>query len=525
MPPQRRALRELPVTTVSEYSTVGAVKSALYELEQGIFTRSAQLVDAMGRDDRIGAVLRTRIQGLLGSELEFEPRGDGRRGRRAVKDVEGWFWKAYPEDQLSELLHWGLTLNAGIGELIWTRTERRWEQKLKVWHPQFLWWDWASRTYKLQTEGDLVEVTPGDGKWILFTPYGYERGWMRSLVRAVALPWLIRQWARRDWARWSEVHGLPIKKAKVPSKAPQAEKDAFWDELRDLSGEGLIQVPQNEQGYGYDLELLEAKADTWEGFQELLSECSTAISIAVLGQNLTTEVKGGSRAAASVHDEVRQDLKEYDAETLSTCLRDQGLVPWARWNLGDPELAPYPCWKTDPPRDQKAEGESLETLGKAVLALQNAGIPVDGVKLAEEWGIPLTSTRPTAPPTGGEPSPEDEGDDEDEPAEEDEDKEGEELSGRRVRLATGEEAPTGLAEGQAYADTVADLARDAAAGALAPDLKRVLDAIDNATTFEQLRAELPRLYAMMDPTALADLVEGSRLTAALAGRRSVRRDQ
>jgi phage gp29-like protein len=40
----------------------------------------------------------------------------------------------------------------------------------------------------------------------------------------------------------------------------------------------------------------------------LLESCKTEVAIAILGQNLTTEVKGGLYAAAESHMAVRQDI-------------------------------------------------------------------------------------------------------------------------------------------------------------------------------------------------------------------------
>lgn len=47
-----------------------------------------------------------------------------------------------------------------------------------------------------------------------------------------------------------------------------------------------------------------------------MDACNTEIAMALLGQNLTTEVKGGSYAATTGHLEVRKDITEGDADGL-----------------------------------------------------------------------------------------------------------------------------------------------------------------------------------------------------------------
>lgn len=500
--PPRQEFRDHPVlASFSAFDSVGAVKAALNELEEGVFTRTAQLVDRMGRDDRIRAALETRVRGLLGQDLSFEEQGDKRRKSALVRELELRFWDWAPETALGQLLRWGLTLGVGIGELMWDRGPRKWEPRLKIWHPEHLRWDWPTRRFVVSTQDGDVTIEPGDGKWVVFTPYGVERGWMHGLVRALAVPWLIRQWAYRDWARYSEVHGLPIRKAMVPSNAADADKTQFFDSLKRLGSESTVLLPQgqNEQDTAFDLELLEAEANTWEGFDRLLDKAESSIAIAVLGQNLTTEVKQGSRAAAQVHDKVRQDLVESDGEQLSTTLHTQVLQPWAAFNYGSPDDAPWPCWDTEPPVDTKARAETLNGAADALNKLRTGGVPVDVEAFCEEFEIELIEGAPIGDP----PKPTPPGGPSDKPK----------------QLAQGDDG----AEGLQYAEQTGDEAVEAAAKAIAPDLETLLKAIDEADSLEELQDRLPAILEAMDPSALAGVSAGSEQLAELAGRRAMRR--
>lgn len=500
--PPRQEFRDHPVlASFSAFDTVGAVRAALNELEEGVFLRASQLVDRMGRDDRIRAAMETRLRGLLGKQLSFEEQGDKRRKSSLVRELEQRFWDWAPEATLGQLLRWGLFLGVGVGELVWDRGPRRWEPRLKVWHPEFLRWDWTKRCFIVTTQDGEVDVEPGNGKWIVFTPYG-ERGWMLGLVRAIAVPWLIRQWAYRDWARYSEVHGLPIRKAMVPSSAAEEDKTKFFNSLKRLGSESTVLLPQGqtEQDTSFDLELVEAEANTWEGFDRLLARTETSIAIAVLGQNLTTEVQGGSRAAAQVHDEVRLDLVVSDAEQLSTALHTQVLQPWAEFNYGSAADAPWPKWDTEPPTDTKARAETLNSAADALNKLRSGGVPVDVEAYCEEFEVELLAGAPIedppAPPQPGKADPAD-----------------------PEKLAQGGSTKDGIR----YADAIADEARQAAAAAIAPDLTTLLKAIDDATSLEELQAQLPGIFEAMDPTALAGVSAGSEQLAELAGRRAMRR--
>jgi phage gp29-like protein len=365
-----------------------------------------------------------------------------------------------------------------------------------VWHPQFLWYDWNGRVLRMQTADGWVDVVPGDGQWVVFAPSGVERGWMGGAVRALAIPWLIRQWAYRDWARYSEVHGMPTRKALVPQNAPQDQKDAFLNELAALGTEATVVLPQGTDAAGsFNFLLEEAKSNTWEGFQRLIAQVDASIAVTLLGQNLTTEVNAGSRAAAQVHADVKQTILEADAQTLATTLREQALKPWALFNYGDAELAPFPNWKTDPPEDRKANADALSTLATALKTLKDAQINVDAEALLEKAGVVVLDDLPPPPA----PKP-----------------------GKLDRLA---DVPTPVLEGQLYADDVADAARQLGVNVMSPDLNEVLRQIHLAHDFDDMRTRLVETYRRMDPTTLQRLLERAELLAELDGRYRVSQEK
>jgi hypothetical protein len=387
----RKPVRDLPVVLFTDWDTVGRVKSALASMEQGYFAAAASIAESMGRDDRIVGVMATRVNALRGLPLVHEPAGDGRRGASVAKALEKDWKKLFPKAQTSALLRWGIYLGVGLGELVWYDKDGKYRPtpRLKVWHPQFVTYRWDTRTYWVTTADGLIEVTPGDGHWILYTPFGEERGWVHGLVRSLSIPWLVRQWAIRDWARNSEIHGQPIKKAIIPEAGTDEDKDRFVEEVAGLGSESTIRLVQGSDTK-FDVQLLEAMGQSWEGFESLADKMESSIAITVLGQNLTTEVKSGSLAASKTHDRIRQDVLESDAESLMECLREQGVMPWAAANYGDPELAPESAWQTDPPEDLGTKATALNTMGSALNQFKKlAGKLVDNVAVLEAAGVPL----------------------------------------------------------------------------------------------------------------------------------------
>jgi phage gp29-like protein len=405
-PPSGNGYTEIPPVSFSDFDNLARVKAALAELEAGRFEQAADLIDAMGRDDRIEGVTATRLDALHGAEFSFDvPEGEEQNKQaEEIADEARRGWPRWiPEDAQRDLRFWGLWLGVSIAQVRWELGDT-WEPRVEVWHGRNIRWDGDAERkvgdkvergcYVVSAKEGQTQVWRGDPRWIVYTPYGYRRGWMRGLVRSLAVPWLIRQWAYRDWAGHSEAHGSPSKLARVPPGTEPKEKRKFLREVALLAKRSAILLEQGKKSQtgetpGYDVDLLEASADSHQVFKELKAAVDTDIAVRVKGQNLTTEVKTGSYAATAAHREVDDDKLRFDAETTSTCLREQLLIPWAAFNHGSGELAPWPCWDTEPPEDLKARAETLDKLGDGLKKLGDAAMPVDAAKLAEEFRIPL----------------------------------------------------------------------------------------------------------------------------------------
>ena len=247
-------------------------------------------------------------------------------------------------------------------------------------------------------------------------------------------------------------------------------------------------------------------------FRSLITEVNTSMAVAVLGQNLTTEVQGGAYAAASVHQEVKREVIRDDARSVRECLGPQMLQEWALYNFGDRLRAPSPELQTDPPEDKKAKGETWKIAGEAAKAAREGGLNIDREQLADEFDMPLVEGKPTLEPEPPQPPPGEGG--KPPPG-----------KGGRVQTSRLEDLPQGALRGQTTADDIADDARRHGARILRPDLAELLTLIEQAQDYDDLRQKLVALYRdRMDAEALSRLIEKTTLLAHLDGRWSVLED-
>lgn len=389
--PPTDEIQDLPVNTVPAWD-LSTIRSAVNAFSVGTFGQSALLVEGMLADDRIQSATNGRIKGVTKCSAVFEPPDDsGALGQEVADDITKLWSEFLPEETIEQLLTWTIFLGFALCEVIWESRDERWIPRLKVWHPLYIYYQIDIRRYVVITMSGPVVVDPNDPKWFLFTPYGSYRGWLRGAVRSCSIPWLVRQFALRDWARYSEVHGLPQKKVKYPAQAPADAKASFFASIKRLGAETSFALPQQagQDAASWDVELLEARDRSWEAFPGLIGQCDSSITLAIRGTNLTTEVTGGSFAAAETHRDEDSDFAQADRNKLSTAVRQQILSWYCVYNYGDSALAPH--LKLVPPESsaQEPAAKLLTAVAQAVTALETAKWPIDREAIADRFDIPL----------------------------------------------------------------------------------------------------------------------------------------
>jgi hypothetical protein len=339
--------------------TPARVKLADRQADSGSLRLAAELCDAMMADDRVQGCLNVRARGLLSLDLSFE-KGPGSRKSRAVKFLEAqedWD-ETYPIEQLGQLNLWGIFLGVGLGQNLWTERDNkaaRFIPKLDTWHPRHLRYDALHDQWYLLTQNSgEIPITPGDGKWILYTPGGVKRPWSHGVWRAVARWWLLKQYAMDDWGLQGQnaagtktvTTGQPPTVADGKGDVRRENRQQLADDINEMAKGGTLVLPP-----GFDFKVVSQAVNSYESYRAQIDCANTGIAVAINGQNLTTEVSGGSFAAAEVHKAIAGVLLASDASTLATCIHDQALVWWSVYNLGDKSHAPWPLWDTTPPAD------------------------------------------------------------------------------------------------------------------------------------------------------------------------------
>ncbi len=384
------------------------VANILRAHDGGNFSQSAGLVDEMKTDDRLLALIGTRTAGLLSCPVHVTAANKLRKSRVIAEkiggngqDIRGIWRDIVNPKALRTVMTWGWFLGVGVAEQIVDADTGL--VRLIPWHPSQLRWDWSYERFVFNTKQGMVylprtDVEKPDGKWFVYCPFGVKLGWRDSFIRAVAEKYLMVRWCERDWARFCEKHGLAIVEAKVPAGGDPGEKQQFLEGLENLGSEGIVLAPQGDAGKpSYGVELKEATAQTWQAFQAFKQSLYTDFAVLMLGQNLTTEAKGGGLGGgeAQTHDQVRGDIKAFDAE-IGPDIQSQILGPFVENNFGDRSLTPTFEFQTQEADDAKKVGDGHLATAQAIRAYQDAGVEVDGDEMAIAAGAPMLTPEEAA---------------------------------------------------------------------------------------------------------------------------------
>ena len=528
-----------PSVRVLQTWTPAQVRSAISNADSGRMSLAAELCDNLIADESIGGALETRTGGLQGLALGFQDgRGDEAGDSPLAPQLEEDWWHMFPEEETKQVTAWGLILGVGFGEQVWGEFNGRFVPRLKFWHPKLFNYDQTINRWKVRVahadgqSSDEITIEPHDPKWIVYTPYGSHRPWARGLWRGLSRWWLIKNYAIGDMGAHGEKAALLVITATGDRSPTKDQRSDMSSELQDVGKDGVAALPTN-----FDIKLVEAKASIEDLYIAQIRAANSAFVLAINGQNLTTEVKGGSLAAAAVHERVEARRIRSDGETLSTAIRGQSLVYWTEWNFGASATAPWPKWETDPPEDQKAKAEVFNATAEALVKIKAAGFEVRDVdEMTEDFGIPeldekeVDEPEPTPPGDDdgdGDGAPPGDGDD----AGDDGDAGASAASGTpQAHLASGLPIAQaqGFVDGQIYADTLTDWAvRIQAKEIRGPDgfVQAVIAAMNISDDYGAIRAAVLAAYEdEATPEEIAEVLEKVFTMARRAGQVAVDQD-
>ena len=387
-----RLIRPWRADSARTYPSVGLTPSRLLALLQAADAGSPQaqfeLFDEMLQKwPRLAAVAQTRRLALTGLDWEIMPAPED--GADATHRDASRRCADFCRSTLTALERFRAVLDhlpAAIGyglaaaELVWEGG--RLVDLVPVPHTRLIGDPHEPWRLRVLTEEDSVLGVPLDkqpAKWVLHKPRGMlGRPFDGGLLRASALLYMAANLSFKDWLVFSQIAGMPLRVAQFEPGTPEAEQQRLLKMLGSLGTDASAVFGKN-----VDLRFIEPAHSGQRPYEPLQRYCNTEITILWLGQHLTTDMgSSGSRAAAEVHERVREDLLSNDIGDEGYTIRRDLLTPLVRSHFGDGAPVPYFRRALIQSVDTKVLADTL------AVAINDLGLRVPQRWVYQSLGIP-----------------------------------------------------------------------------------------------------------------------------------------
>ncbi len=310
------------------------------------------------RDPHYFSVLSTRKRALSRLRAVVEPASEKRIDKKqadAVRDLLG-------EPQFRDMLR-DLTDAYGKGyscvEIIWGERDGMWRPAAYRWRdPKYFTFDFVSRSeVRLAVLGTIDGVALPPGKFIVHTPKLKSGIPIRGgFARLAAWAWMFKTYTMKDWMAFLDVFGMPIRVGKYHPAATPEDRRKLLNAVASIATDAAAIIPESMA-----IEFIEAKGSADKPFENMGTFMDRQMSKAILGQTMTAD-EGGSLAQAKIHNMIRIDILEDDADQLGGTINRDLVAPFSELNFGADAPKPYAVFPVAEPEDVAALTNSLGTL-------------------------------------------------------------------------------------------------------------------------------------------------------------------
>lgn len=401
---------ELPTRPTNEY-TLAELGCALSEVTGGTLRRAADLTRAaITENGFIGGVLDTITAGTLGLPRTFI--GD----KRIVSALEGddlndsEYDILFPRSEARCVMAWGLTLGVGLGHFVpegstlkppeptapllaeeqsdgtfivpaqalpgYSDVGRNNTPSLVAWDPRWLRAQWSpcGVTWHLTTAQGEIEIHPGGGEWLLFTPYRRHNPWELGAWKSLVLAFIMMRDATFDRARHVEMLA-PVRVGVCPQDSDEPQRVKFAQQIR-----AMMRFPWFTLPPGFDYKVVESESRVAEIYQHMGDAAKSDVMVKLTGNEVMVQGSAGF-SKSDFQARVSASLRQFYAKAWSDCARVQGMSWWTLDNYGPAFAIPRVEYNTDPPEDQDAEIERYGKLGDSIVKMtdgfERVGFEID----------------------------------------------------------------------------------------------------------------------------------------------------
>lgn len=378
--PSVTGVRHIFDEVVAPGLTPGKAAAILREAAQGDMLEFLTLAEEMEeREFQYRSVLGTRKTAIKGIEATVKaPGGDSEDQEIADAVKEELIDRPDFPDLVGHQLD-ALGKGYAVSEIIWDQTAaRRWEiAEFIEKDPRLFHFDRETRSrLRVRMQSDHEGRAPDPYKLIYHAPKLKSGLPARNgLARIAMWAFLLKSYTLKDWAKFIEIHGMPLRVGKYGPAASVSDRGVLLRAVRNLGSDAAAILPKD-----MDIEFVEVKGFSEKPFEVLAEYLDRQMSKIILGQTMTSD-DGSSLSQATIHEKVRIDIKEDDARQLAAALNRHLVRPWVDLNFGLRRRGRYPQIVFP-----VAEPEDIQKYASAVTVLIDRGLEIEQAEVRDRIG-------------------------------------------------------------------------------------------------------------------------------------------
>ncbi|WP_349295247.1 DUF935 domain-containing protein (plasmid) [Thioclava sp. 'Guangxiensis'] len=308
------------------------LSAILREAETGDATSYLEMAEQMEEKDlHYAAVLGVRKRAIRSLELRVDPGDDSEAAKDAAEIVREALSSAAIKEDLIDMLD-AIGKGYSVTEIMWQYAGGRWEVAgLEQCDPR--WFEYDRVTGRQLLMKDFAGAVPLQPfKFIVHQARAKSGLPIRAgLARLAAWAYMFKNFSLRDWAIFAEAYGHPLRLGKYDTTSSPEDRRTLLRAVRQIGVDMAAIIPKS-----MEVDIVSASSTgadkLYEGAARYWDE---QISKGVLGQVATTDAIAGGHAVGKIHEEVRSDIRDADAEQLAATLMRDLAQPLTVLHFGD----------------------------------------------------------------------------------------------------------------------------------------------------------------------------------------------
>jgi hypothetical protein len=362
------------------------VDEAREAADRGDLTQVGRLLRALRGDAVISGLQRSKAGGCI--RLPKKWRGNPEIVEELtsadIGSISNWDLLC-PPSEVQAMVEDADFLRVAIGELV--PVQGRPFRVLRRLDPEFLFYNWALGRWYYRSNAALLDVEPGDGRWVLHLAGPATAPWQFGNWLSLGRTWVRKDAAQHLKSNWEFHLANAARVAVSPQAAGTEQRQSLFRQVMAWGINTVFSLPQ-----GYDVKLLESNGRGWEGFDTSIKAYNEELMIAIAGQ-LVSITGGTGFSSEDLYANVRYDLIRDTVLPWAFTASTQIIPSYVFDMHGEDALDDCPSYEyvVQRPDDLKSEAAVYTALGQGLEQIERVaakyGLELEMAALLRRFGI------------------------------------------------------------------------------------------------------------------------------------------